>query len=216
MRNADEALQALRTKILQPHALLDKPDVFMFQESNSNVFLLVACIQQEPGPTVTEGHINARFAAVPCRPTSTPAARIVFRVHGICKPTAELTCQFAGVLQSNVDEMVQRRIATILMRHRHLKLSPSDVDVIAPPQAAPGLEGTISIPARFVTAALPLYIERALQKLFTPLRVGGGADSREQSPVMAAGKSGLVCALACCLYAWLLHLYLLGSVAHWL
>jgi hypothetical protein len=39
----------------------------------------------------------------------------VFRVHGIAPPSPELTEQFAGVLQSNVDDMVQRRIATVGM-----------------------------------------------------------------------------------------------------
>ena len=117
-----------------------------------------------------------------------PAAKILFRVHGIGQPSAELTCQFAGVLQSNVDDMVHRKIATMLMRHRHLKMSPSDLAVIAPPRAQPALEGSILIPDRFVSAALPLYVERALQKLLTPLRVGGAADSREQSPVAAPGE----------------------------
>ena len=37
---------------------------------------------------------------------TTPAAKIVFRVLGIAAPSDELKCQFAGVLQSSVDEMV--------------------------------------------------------------------------------------------------------------
>jgi hypothetical protein len=178
----------------------------MYQESNCNVFFMLASIQEEPGPGVTRGQVNAApgqgqvnaaadgaqcasSSPPPEHRSARPAAKIVFRVHGIGQPSAELTCQFAGVLQSNVDEMVQRRIATMLMRHRHLKLSESDLAVIAPPQDLPALAGTILIPDRFFTSALPLYVERALQKLLTPLRLAGPGDSREQSPVAAPGAS---------------------------
>jgi hypothetical protein len=67
----------------------------------------------------------------------------------------------------------------------------SDVAVIAPPESLPKQSGTIYIPQRFATSALPIYIERALRQIFAPLRVGresgrtGLADSREGSPVAA-------------------------------
>ena len=241
----DEALQALRTKILQPHALLDRPNIYLYQETNSNVFFMLASIEASiqkaaiqvdaipvdaiqvdaiqvhvhpvhkhpvavdaqhatdactAEPSVTRGHLNTSASSsyptpsnsipigstwgVPTRP-----ARIVFQVYGITEPSPELTVQFAGVLQSNVDDMVQRRIAMVLMRHRHLKLSPSDVRVIAPASAPPNRHGTIYIPKELVTKVLPLYIERVLHKLMAPLRVKGAGGEvgglRNTSPVTA-------------------------------
>jgi len=41
----DEALQALRTKILQPHTLLDKPNIYLYQQTTSNVFFMLASIE---------------------------------------------------------------------------------------------------------------------------------------------------------------------------
>ena len=80
------------------------------------------------------------------------------------------------------------------MRHRLPRLSPADIAVFAPPNAGPKRRGTIFIPRRFATAALPLYIERALYQVLAPLRikqgrvVGAGGDaagSRGSSPVTA-------------------------------
>ena len=187
----EEARQALRTRILQPHALLDRPDVYLYQEKTGNVFFMLDSIERDRGPALTSVHLNAADSSK--HPSVAAPAKIVFRVLGITAPSEELTCQFAGVLQSSVDDMVLRRIATTLMRHRQPKLTTEDIQVIAPPGEAPSCQGTIYIPQRFSKAVLPLYIERALYKLLAPLRVirgdGEGADSREHSPVLGLSVS---------------------------
>ena len=98
--------------------------------------------------------------------SAAPAWEIVFRVFGIALPSAELTCQFGGVLQSNVDEMVQRRIATLLMRHRHLKLPPSDLAVIA--------AAHLSLAPAIASAIFDATGTRLRQIPFTPERVWRG------------------------------------------
>ncbi|MGB1595964.1 MAG: hypothetical protein ACPIOQ_24600, partial [Promethearchaeia archaeon] len=182
--SAEETLQALRTKILQPHALLDRTNVYLYQERGServagSIFFMLASIQEEPAVSAVPARMPLLSSAGRERdspkalPASEPGAAdttkadaedaelatvippvgevavevnqlnvgqhegvagigglaaagvkdhkghsgalIVFRVHGIVPPSPELTEQFAGVLQSNVDDMVQRRIATVWM-----------------------------------------------------------------------------------------------------
>ena len=184
--SAEETLQALRTKILQPHALLDRTNVYLYQERGrervaGSIFFMLASIQEEPAVSTVPARMPLLSSAGRERdspkalPASEPGAAdttkadaeaedaelvtvippveevavdvnqlnarqhegvagigglaaagvkdhkghsgalIVFRVHGIAPPSPELTEQFAGVLQSNVDDMVQRRIATVWM-----------------------------------------------------------------------------------------------------
>ena len=84
---------------------------FFSQEKTGNVFFMFDSIESDAlgsdhglKSALSSAYLNAS------EPTNyapiTSAAKIVFRVLGIAAPSDELKCQFAGVLQASVDEMV--------------------------------------------------------------------------------------------------------------
>jgi hypothetical protein len=112
-------LQLFIRKLLTLHRFQEKTDnvfffflrLFFFQEKTGNVFFMFDSIESDAlgsdqglKSALSSAYLNAS------EPTNyaptTSAAKIVFRVLGIAAPSDELKCQFAGVLQASVDEMV--------------------------------------------------------------------------------------------------------------
>jgi hypothetical protein len=161
-----DAMRTLAMQVLEPFAVHDRPNMFVYQEHASrSVFYL-----RMAGHESRSHHHYASANGVADASLETPlitdvtsirvnqerdstrstrgrqSIALAVQVFGTSQPTGEITHQFYMMLRSKVDEMALSSISQVLTRNPRFKLKTSDLQFLRPRSSAPNRSVAFTLP----------------------------------------------------------------------